>query len=81
MDFATDSTNIMKRNGQVYPLVRAAGIGYSVGHKRSDDMEDGVCSAQIGNCEGIWSHLQKHNSYNGGQLSRTVDKEISNRMR
>jgi hypothetical protein len=28
MDFAADVTNTMKRRGNVYPLIRAAGIGY-----------------------------------------------------
>ena len=84
MDFATDSTNVMKRHGQVYPLVRAAGIGYGYGHRRSKNEEynkKGVCAEEIGpECGDWWSHLKTHNSYNGGQLSRNVDKDISKRI-
>ena len=52
MDFATDQTDIMDRNGNVYPIVKAAGMGYSIGHKKmvwtDDGPMQGCCSAQIG---------------------------------
>ena len=84
MDFATDLTNIMERNGLVYPLIKAAGIGYVSGHRKTDRMEDVVCAEQIGNGCGDrnwWSHLEIHNGYSGGKLSRTADKGISERIR
>ena len=52
MDFATDQTDLMDRNGNVYPIVKAAGMGYSIGHKKmvwtDDGPMQGCCSAQIG---------------------------------
>jgi len=42
-DFIADATPIMKRDGAVYPFVRAGALGYGVGDKRTDDLKDGVC--------------------------------------
>jgi hypothetical protein len=33
----------MKRDGAVYPFVRAGALGYGVGDKRNDNLKDGVC--------------------------------------
>ena len=52
MDFTTDTTDIMDRKGNIYPLAKAAGLGYGIGHKKMVWEEDGdmqgCCTAQIG---------------------------------
>ena len=64
-----DATNVMERKGAVYPFARAAGIGYGLGHKRNDDLPDGVCE-QIADCTGWWDQLETVNEYDGGSISR-----------
>jgi hypothetical protein len=95
MDFTADVTNIMKRRGNVYPLIRAAGIGYydgstatrRYGEDRQDDYDDNgappsLCETQISDaCSGWWSHLETHNNYDGGALSRRVAEERVSRVR
>lgn len=80
MDFATDSTNVMKRNGHVYPYVKSAAIGYGYGHKKHDDHEYGSCTdlleIECHDGQDGWHHLETHNKYNGGGLSRKVEEKI-----
>merc|ERR1712127_1147701 len=95
MDFTVDVTNIMKRKGgNVYPLIRAAGIGYydgstatrRYGEERQDDYDDegpplSLCETQISEeCSGWWDHLATHNNYDGGALSRKVAEERVSRI-
>ena len=80
MDFATDSTNVMRRDGHVYPYVKSAAIGYGYGHEKHDEhVPNGPCTDQIAvDCpDDGWEHLETHNSYNGGALSRNVEEKMS----
>lgn len=81
MDFVADATNAVERKGAVYPFVRASTIGYGYGHKRNDDVPDGVCAQLYEDCGGWWSHLSKTNEYEGGGLSRRVSSPEFQRYR
>ena len=74
MDFTADTTDIMDRRGNIYPLAKAAGLGYGIGHKKmvwtEDEEPKGCCTAQIGpDCGDFWSHVAEYNKYNGAQMS------------
>jgi len=65
------------RNGDVYPIVKAAGMGYSIGHKKMVWEEDGpmqgCCTAQIGpDCGSFWDHVKEYNEYNLASDSRRI---------
>ncbi len=72
MDFVADVSNTMDRNGAVYPFVRAGTLGYGYGHRRSDDLPDGVCAQIAEDCGSWWGHLETVNNYDGGSMSRRV---------
>ena len=103
MDFVTDVSNTMSRNGAIYPYIRALTAGYigGSGIRRSDDFDVclilyqiisvilslynyflyaffQVCAEKIApDCNhGWWAHLDRHNEYNGGHLTRNVQKSI-----
>ena len=66
----------MRRDGHVYPYVKSAAIGYGYGHEQHDDhAPDGPCRSQIApECTGDhWDHLETHNEYGKGGLSRKVE--------
>lgn len=70
MDFAADVTNTFDRKGSIYPFMRAGLAGYNFGHRRSDDLPNGVCELISKDCNGGWSQLKVINNYDGGTLSR-----------
>ena len=72
MDFVVDATNVMERKGTVYPFVRASTLGYGYGHRRTEDLDTGVCTQIAPDCGGWWSHLETANGYDGGAISRRV---------
>jgi len=47
-----DTTGAMERKGNVYPYMKAAGMGYGYGHKKEDDFDGGVCGQIAPDCGG-----------------------------
>ena len=81
MDFLTDATNVMDRNGAVYPFIRSGTLGCLYGqrqNRRQDDEESDVCNVLVDTCsDGLidWHHLETVNGYKGGDIQRTIQRK------
>lgn len=79
MDLGVDLTDTMSRKGSVYPWVKSGVLGYGYGHRRDDSDEEykGVCAQIAPDCGDWWSQIETVNSYDGGAITRKVERTYS----